>query len=171
MPPPRNELSNLSQLRLEALGEPGQRTFRVMADGEAGSAVVWLEKEQLFQLSLGIQQLMAATAEREPTLPAPGAGSVTRIPLEFKAGKMSVGHDPRRQMFIIEAHDVEEEDEETASLRLWATRGQASTFAEEGLRVCAAGRPLCPLCAAPMDTGGHVCPKMNGHAPLGGDGT
>ena len=74
---------------------------------------------------------------------------------------MAVGHDPRRQMFIIEAHDVEEEDEQTASLRLWATRGQASTFAEEGLRVGAAGRPLCPLCAAPMDTGGHVCPKMN----------
>ena len=64
MPEPRNELSSLSHLRPEALGEPGQRTFRVMADGETGSAVVWLEKEQLFQLSLGIQQLMAATTER-----------------------------------------------------------------------------------------------------------
>ena len=170
MPPPRNELSNLSQLRPEALGEPGQRTFRVMADGAAGSAVVWLEKEQLFQLSLGIQQLMAATGEREPTLPAPEPGSFNRIPLDFKAGKMAVGHDPRRQMFIIEAHDVEEGDEETATLRLWATRGQALTFAEEGLRVCAAGRPLCPLCAAPMNPDGHPCPKMNGHASLDGDG-
>ena len=161
----------MSQLRPEALGEPGQRTFRVLADGEAGSAAVWLEKEQLFQLSLGIQQLMAATGEREPTLPPPEPGSIGHAPLEFKAGKMAVGHDPRRQMFIIEAHDVEEGDEETATLRLWATRGQALTLAEEGLRVCAAGRPLCPLCAAPINPDGHLCPKMNGHASVDGDGT
>ena len=171
MAQPQNELSNLTDLRPEALGELGQRTFRVMADGEAGSAVVWLEKEQLFQLSLGIQQLMVATSEQESTLPAPRIWFHQSHTPGVQGRKMAVGHDPRRQMFIIEAHDVEEEDEQTASLRLWATRGQASTFAEEGLRVCAAGRPLCPLCAAPMDTGGHVCPKMNGHAPLGGDGT
>ena len=170
MPPPQNELSNLSKLKPEALGEPGQRTFRVLAHGEAGSAVVWLEKEQLFQLAMGIQQLMAATSERDPTLPAPEPGSIGNSPLEFKAGKMAVGHDPRRQMFIIEAHDAEEGDEETATLRLWATRGQALTFAEEGLQVCAAGRPLCPLCAAPINPFGHHCPKMNGHASVDSDG-
>ena len=154
----------------EAIGPPGQRTFRLLLDGPRGGACMWLEKEQLFQLSLGIQQLMAATTEREPSLPSPESGSSGQSPLEFKAGKMAVGHDPRRQMFIIEAHDVEEDDEETATLRLWATRGQALTFAEEGLRVCAAGRPLCPLCAAPMNLDGHLCPKMNGHASVDGDG-
>ena len=39
-----------------------------------------------------------------------------------------------------------------------------AAFAEEALRVCAAGRPLCPLCGGPMDPNGHPCPRTNGHA-------
>ena len=31
--------------------------------------------------------------------------------------------------------------------------------------VVAAGRPPCPLCGAPMDPAGHVCPRSNGHHP------
>ena len=49
----KNEFTNLTRLTPEAIGEPGKRTFRVMADSGSSSATIWLEKEQLFQLALG----------------------------------------------------------------------------------------------------------------------
>ena len=170
MPSPENELSNLSELRPEATGEPGQRTFRILADGERGGAVVWLEKEQLFRLSLAIQQLMATLTAHEAVETVPDTGLADRAPLEFKAIRLAVGHDAGRQMFVIDAHDTEGEDDQAVTLRLWATHNQVSDFAAEGLRVCAAGRPLCPLCAGPIDPEGHACPKVNGHAIVDGDG-
>jgi hypothetical protein len=30
--------------------------------------------------------------------------------------------------------------------------------------VIAGGRPICPLCGAPIEASGHVCPRSNGHA-------
>jgi hypothetical protein len=30
-------------------------------------------------------------------------------------------------------------------------------------RIVAAGRPPCPLCGAPLDPQGHICPRRNGH--------
>ena len=170
MPSPENELSNLNELRPEAMGEPGQRTFRILADGEAGGAVAWLEKEQLFRLSLAIQQVVATLTEQEPVETVPGSGHADRTPPEFKAVRLTVGHDAGRQMFVIDAHDEEAEDDQAVTLRLWATHTQASDFAIEGLRICAAGRPLCPLSAGPMDPEGHACPKVNGHAIVDGDG-
>ena len=29
------------------------------------------------------------------------------------------------------------------------------------------GRPNCPVCSAPMDLAGHVCPRSNGHTGAG----
>ena len=170
MPSPENELSNLNELRPEAMGEPGQRTFRILADGEAGRAVVWLEKEQLFRLSLAIQQLIATLTEQEAVETVPDSGHADPTPYDFKAVRLSVGHDTGTQMFVIDAHDEEADDDQTVTLRLWATNTRASEFATEGLRVCASGRPLCPLCAGPMDPEGHACPKVNGHAIVDGDG-
>ena len=65
MAEPRNEFTNVASLRAEAIGEPGERTFRLLVDSESSSASVWLEKEQLFQLALGIQQLLAGTSEED----------------------------------------------------------------------------------------------------------
>ncbi len=167
---PLNEMSRLRSLRPEAIGEPGQRTFRILAESEAGSAIVWLEKEQLFHISTAFRQLMVTIPEREASGPAPDTAALARTPLELRAGRLAVGHDVSRQLFVIDVHDVDDDDEQAASLRLWMTRGQASDLADEGLRVCASGRPTCPLCDAPIDADGHVCPKLNGHASGGGGG-
>jgi uncharacterized repeat protein (TIGR03847 family) len=48
-------------------------------------------------------------------------------------------------------------------VRFWATREQMLSLARHGAQVCAAGRPLCPLCHNPMDPEGHQCPALNGH--------
>ena len=164
--PARNEFTTVSRLGAEAFGEPGGRTFRIYVDSLGGEASIWIEKEHLFQLALAIQQLTAAVDDDAPE-PSP---PTEREPpdfasLDFKVVKLALGHDPGRGMFIIEAHD-EDDFEDDATLRVWVDRRALERFSEEALRVCAAGRPLCPLCGAAMDADGHMCPRVNGHAPL-----
>ena len=160
------EFTNISKLQPEAIGEPGKRTFRISADSESSSANIWLEKEQLFQLALGIQQLLntmpddgGATRQGPTSREAPGLTN-----LDFKVGRLVLGHDASNGMFLIDAQDLEDEDEGEATVRLWANRQQMRDFAEGALRACASGRPLCPLCGRAIDPEGHECPRVNGHA-------
>lgn len=162
------EFTDINRLDPEAIGNPGQRTFRIVADSRSSSAELWIEKEHLFELAMGIQKLMAQLPEREEgegeisdEREAPGLTS-----LSFKIGKLALGHDGASGMFLIDAYDLPDADSEAATVRLWATRAQLEDFAEEALRVCAAGRPICPLCSAPINPDGHICPRANGHAKI-----
>src|SRR6266540_4327411 len=58
---------------------------------------------------------------------------------------------------------------EPARIRFWATREQMLSLARHGALVCAAGRPLCPLCRNPIDPEGHQCPALNGHRKMGSE--
>ena len=176
MATPRNEFTNVTALRAEALGEAGKRTFRMLADSGSSSAIMWLEKEQLFQLALAIQQLLATPPEDQQTYGSPPtsreAQAVTR--LDFAVGKLVLGYDGGKGLFIIEAHEPAEDEEaeaesaeeRSAVVRVWANREQVKQFSEEALQVCAAGRPLCPLCGSPMGPDGHQCPRHNGHPKI-----
>ena len=162
----KNEFTSVSGLRAESVGEPGKRTFRIVVDSASSSASLWLEKEQLFQLALSIQQMIATLPkDREPKGGPPThreAEPLTR--LEFKVAKLVLGHDGNRGLFIIDAHDPE--DDESATVRVWASMDQAKQFSREALSVCASGRPLCPLCGRPIDPSGHRCARVNGHVTL-----
>ncbi len=166
MPSARNEFTNVSKLAAESFGQPGQRTFRILVDSESSTASIWIEKEHLFQLALAIQQMMTAleedpSASQEPPYDREAPGLTN---LDFRVMKLMLGHDQRRGLFIIDAHDVDDEDR--ATVRVWADRQQLLEFSEEALRVCAAGRPLCPLCGKAIDPDGHNCARVNGHAKL-----
>lgn len=169
MAEPKLEFTNLSRLNADAVGEPGQRTFRILADSESSTAVLWLEKEHLYELAMGIQQLLANLPESDEP---PGyisqdreAPGLTR--LEFKIGKLALGHDGNNGLFLIDAYDFEDANEEAATIRIWMDREQIERFSEEALVVCASGRPICPLCDRPIDPSGHACPRVNGHAQIG----
>ena len=167
MPDARHDLGPVETIKAEAIGEPGQRTFRLLVDGPKGAACLWLEKEQLSQLSMAIRQLMALSSPedtQEETAPPPsGALDPGQPSLDFKVGKLSLGHEPRRDLFLVEAHDREDDQDEDALVRLWASRAQMKDLVEEAEAVVAAGRPLCPLCSAPMGPEAHICPRSNGH--------
>ena len=157
----RNEFTNVSVLTPDAIGEPGKRTFRVRAESESSSATVWLEKEQLAQLALAMQQLAESLEDVESRRPEPPYDREARplTSLDFQAVKLALGYHERRAMFIIDAYAT---DDDTADVRLWTNPRQAEEFAQEAIRVCAAGRPICPLCSRPVDADGHACPRMNG---------
>ena len=156
-----NEFTNISALVPEAMGEPGKRTFRVRAESGSSTATIWLEKEQLAQLAMAMQQIASSLEDvggREANPPHEDeVRPLTNV--ELKARKLALGYHERRAMYIIDAHEA---DEDTADVRLWTDSSQAESFAEDALRVCASGRPICPLCNIPIDADGHTCPKMNG---------
>jgi uncharacterized repeat protein (TIGR03847 family) len=94
----------------------------------------------------------------------------------FRAGSLTLGWDGGAGRVLVEARaqdedgeaiDPDEDDEEDEDgpdlLRVRMTAAAARGFVERAARVVAAGRPPCPLCGAPLDPLGHICPRRNGH--------
>lgn len=160
-----HEFTNVSNFRPESVGEPGKRTFRILITSASSSAIIWLEKEQLFQLGLAIQQMLADLSidhASEASLATDReAAPLTR--LDFKVAKLVLGFDSSKGLFIIDAYNS---DVAEATVRVWVDEEQINAFSEEALEVCASGRPFCPLCSNPMDVEGHRCARTNGFVKL-----
>ena len=157
------EFRTVETLAVEALGDPGQRTFRILVHGGGGSAILWLEKDQLFQRGMAIRQLLLTVpAGTETALDDDADGGALPV-IEFKIGKLLMGRDAETGKFLIDAYDVEEDEDSPPGVRVWGRREQLESLAGEALAVCAAGRPLCPLCGGPIDNMTHICPRRNGH--------
>ena len=165
----RHRFGGLSHVEAEAIGEPGQRTFRLILRSGDASASLWLEKEQLYQLALHLQEVLDNLSSEEKTggeeMPEPES-SPGSASLEFKIGKLALGHHSHSNCLLLLAHDEEEPDEGPATLSFWLTLSQGEELAKQALKVCAAGRPTCFLCSQPINPQGHMCPRANGHAPL-----
>ena len=158
-----------SRIVPEAFGQPGQRTFRLFLESGAATASMWLEKEQLSELALYFQEISDSLSDdakaTEASSPEPEwSGGVTS--LDFKVGRLALGHDSSSNCFLLVTHEIEAVDENEAILSFWVTLRQGADLAEEALKVCAAGRPRCFLCGQPINPDGHNCPRANGHAVL-----
>ena len=164
-------LGSISYIEPRTFGEPGQRTFNLVLEAGAANCTVWLEKEQLFQFGIYLREAVEAMSpedkqrqgvSREPEWSGEG------ISIDFKAGQMMLSHDPDSNSFRLLAYEREEEgaSEEAASVGFWISVAQAETVAQEALRICSAGRPLCFLCGQPINPDGHACPRSNGHTGL-----
>jgi len=166
------------RLRVEAIGEPGQRRFRLMAVVGGDTFVVWMEKQQLQALGLALEQMLEQLPDRGPEIAATSApiefDAETRR--QFRAGRMELGYDEAQDRLVIVAHDIndEEEAEEApaivgaateVSFACRMTREQAREVSADAAAVVAAGRPRCTMCGRPMGPGPHVCPQQNGHMP------
>jgi uncharacterized repeat protein (TIGR03847 family) len=165
---------------VEALGMPGQRTFRLLAYSDTLSAQMWLEKEQLQMLAQAIARMLAEIdMERgleqpfdlKKTEPAPAIPKPPDFPAEpdvdIRVTKLGLLYDPDRDLIAVEAYDAESE-EEPPTLRCLTTRDQMEALQTNTLEVIMAGRPRCPFCGTPLSTQGmpHFCPPMNGHQKL-----
>ncbi|MDQ3512513.1 MAG: DUF3090 domain-containing protein [Chloroflexota bacterium] len=154
------------RVRVEAIGEPGQRRFRLLTLIDGVTTIVWMEKQQLQALGLALDQLIDQLPDAPPSL---GGGNVptsfdedTRR--QFRVGRMELGYDERRGRFVIVAHDLTDDDT-GITLRCRVSREQARELSVDAVSVVSAGRPRCTMCGAPMGPGLHVCPQQNGHLP------
>ena len=162
--PPRQELGRAIKVEAGALGPPGQRHFYLHAEAEGGTATFWLEKEQLFNLAMAAQRVLAALSQRQESPPPPPAEDLGALTLDFRVARLFLSQEAEGGLFLIGVHEVTEEpptDLPTATLS--TTADQLKALSDQALEVCAAGRPPCPLCAAPMDPAGHTCVRSNGH--------
>ena len=179
--PVRYPLGALSSIFAETFGEPGRRTFRLVLKAGAANISVWLEKEQLFQLGVSLQEAvrrLSAEQRDGPSASNAPEWSGEELSLEFKARQMQLKYETSGNAFYLEAYEGDDEDREQdpgqapgqdreeASVSCGISISQSAALAEEALKICAAGRPPCFLCGLPIAPQGHICPRANGHAVM-----
>jgi uncharacterized repeat protein (TIGR03847 family) len=163
---PVYDFGNALSIDAEAVGEPGQRRFRLLVLGSNGSASIWMEKEQLAGIAAWVQEMLTSLEEERPDsapdvepLPMPEQADV-----DFRAVQIALGYAEDQDLFAIQAFDQAIEAENpTPTFRCFISRGQARVLSSKILQLVAAGRPLCPLCDLPIDPSGHQCIRGNGH--------
>ena len=173
------------------IGDPGNRTFFLQARDGGRVVSVALEKVQVAVLAERLGELIAELGRRGvPDIPGASptdapegldAGSDTG-PLDeplveaFRAGSLTLGWDGGADRVLVEARaqdedgeaidpDEDDDDDEDGPdlLSVRMTAAAARSFVARAARVVAGGRPPCPLCGAPLDPRGHICPRRNGH--------
>ena len=166
------------------IGRPGDRTFFLQArDGPRVVSIV-LEKVQVAVLADRLGDLLSELERRGVEAAAEDAAGVVDDtgPLDepineaFRAGSLTLGWDVDDELVLVEARaqsedgepiDPDEDDDEDEDgpdlLRVRMTAEAARSFVARATRIVAAGRPPCPLCGAPLDPQGHICPRRNGH--------
>lgn len=170
------ELGPVDRITTGTQGEPGSRTFFLQARDGVELVTVIVEKQQVQLLAASVLELLAdVTLETEA---GPDESEMElELPIEprWRAGRLSIGYDHERDLFMLEITEFEPDaDEETEppppldhepeTLRLWATRAQMLALSRHGAAVAERGRPLCQYCGNPLEPEGHACPAMNGHS-------
>ena len=169
---PHHELGPTVRLNADAVGAPGQRRFRVLVDAAGGTASIWLEKEQMHSLAVSVTRLLEIVESegRDTRGPGPERSRAFRsgLPasLDFQSGNWSLGYDEDQRVVEFQAHELDGDDD-SPEVSFVATAEQCRTWSQEALELYSAGRPTCPLCDAPLNTGEiHNCPRANGHAKV-----
>ncbi|HEU5440046.1 MAG TPA: DUF3090 family protein [Ktedonobacterales bacterium] len=179
-----SEIGRAELLDADAVGEPGARRFRLFGRRGPVTAIMWLEREHIEQLSLAVDQLLAritrgkalhpeALAAVSPP-PGPPASFPREPDLEFQVASLQLGYDEERRLILLRAAPIElvEEDGEMVVrddveplFSAFITPTQAVRLSEHMTAVLATGRPRCPYCGRAMDTP-HLCAKQNGYHPV-----
>jgi uncharacterized repeat protein (TIGR03847 family) len=171
-------------LDAEAIGQPGNRRFRLFARHVHRTASLWLERQQMEQLSLALDQLLAQIAGGDvlrpeaqaepPSPPSAPADFPTHADVEFQVGQLTLGYDEDADRVVLLAAPLvlEEQDGEVVArenveprFAVQMTRQDATRLSGHIAGVLAAGRPRCLFCGMPMEPS-HVCAKQNGHHPI-----
>ena len=158
----------VDELDSEAIGEPGNRVFRIRARSEDRTASLWLEKQQLQALSLAIRQMLEQaehSAEPGPDLdPAiPMQDFPLEASLDFRVGRLALGWDDSAQRVILQAYELGAADDDPAAFSCHTSAEHSLAFCDVADSVVAGGRPLCFLCREPVGPEGHACVRANGH--------
>ena len=184
---PRHNMGRADWIGVEAVGVPGQRTFRLLISTSDSAAQLWLEKEQLQALVDAIARMLAEidmergqslrpTRDALPNLKPPDFPANPAI--DMQVGALGMRYDAQRDIVALEAFERVDPDEkmpalreETPALRCFMTREQIEKLQHNGVEVISGGRPRCPLCGAPLSSTGvpHFCPPTNGHQKLTSD--
>ncbi|HLF75998.1 MAG TPA: DUF3090 family protein [Dehalococcoidia bacterium] len=160
-----HDFGRAQSIDAESVGVPGQRRFRLLVSAGTQSASIWMEKQQLAGIGTWFEEVLEKLDREQPSTepdvePAP-IGAVYDV--EFRASQIGLGYAEEDGLFAIHAFD-ESGAAGPPAFRCLINRGQSRVLARKIAGVIAGGRQICPLCGAPVDPSGHVCPRSNGHA-------
>jgi uncharacterized repeat protein (TIGR03847 family) len=182
------DLGPINALGAEAIGQPGQRRFRLFVRSKRGAAFIWMEKEQLNHLSLIIDRFLAQLSQGQVLRTEAQAGGLpattTSLPVDFplspehdfQVAELRINYEERRSMFQLVAVPLEiimQPGEEPAArinvtnaVSFLFTQQQAQALTNTIAAIVPAGRPVCPLCGTPLDGSPHACVRQNGHREI-----
>jgi uncharacterized repeat protein (TIGR03847 family) len=165
------DFNPVSRITIGAVGAPGQRVFLLQASQSSSNITLKLEKEQARILAASTSELLEELDEKYPRSYSKFDEPLTSdlmlqepVEPEFVIGQIGLGYDQEQDLVVLVAQEIQIEDsQEVATVRFWATRSQMRALSEHTLEVVNQGRPICPLCDAPINPDGHFCPKSNGY--------
>lgn len=170
---PSFELDSPGRFAAGALGPPGARVFYLQGEQDGALVSLKLEKQQVAALCDYLAGILAdlPTVEADPPERATLAEPV--VP-EWVVGSLAVGYEQADERIVLVAEELVEVPEDAdpvvaaaaavadpATARFHLRLGQVAAFIEHARTVVESGRATCPLCLAPMDPAGHVCPRLN----------
>ena len=164
----------------EALGQPGNRRFRLIAKKGPRTASLWVERADVELLSQAFNQVLVEVGESDtlrvegeppPPPPQPRSDFPQHPDIELRVGRWAVGYDQANAWIVYIATSIEialettESDEIVPEFRVALPRDTAERFADAAEALVAAGRPRCPLCGTALSyvDEPHACVKQNGH--------
>jgi uncharacterized repeat protein (TIGR03847 family) len=165
------------------VGEPGHRIFFLQAAQAGSVATLRLEKQQVAALAEYLAGILADLPDAEA--PAAEVDLIEPAIEEWVVGALAVAYEEATDRILLVAEelivgvDEDEEgaddlsesadspglagepDDDSATARFRLTRGQVAGFIARAATLVLSGRPICPLCARPIDPDGHACPRLN----------
>jgi len=147
-----------------AVGPPGQRVFYLQARAAGSLVTLKTEKEHVGGLAEYLDGLLAKTPVASEEVPRDLA-LLEPIDPAWSVGAIGVGYDETEDRIVVVVNELmgEEESQEGATARFRVTRAQAAGFVGRARELMKASRPTCKVCGGPIDPGGHLCPRRNGH--------
>ncbi len=169
------DLGAVDRITTGTIGAPGSRIFYLQAHAGAELVTIVVEKQQVQLLAASILELLADLELETGTGPGEEELALEEpVDPRWRAGKLSIGYDHDRQLFVLEIEEIAPDDEgddlrstlggDPEVVQLAATREQMFALSRHSAVVADQGRPTCQFCGNPMDAGGHACPAMNGHS-------
>ena len=173
------DLGPVDRITADAIGEPGERTFYIQARAGDELVTVIVEKQQVQLLAASVLELLEEAPATETPIDEPAMELEQPLDPRWRAGRLSIGFDQDRDLFMLEVEEFRPDDEdldlepddpraipeiEPESIRIWASPAQMLALSRHGAEVASRGRPTCQFCGNPIDAEGHTCPAMNGHS-------
>jgi uncharacterized repeat protein (TIGR03847 family) len=150
----------------QSFGQPGQRTFRLRVLGASGeSASLWMEKEQMQALSIALKQMLSQLEYSDEPPPASAGDFPVVAEHDFRVGRMGMGFNASDRTVVLYTFELGagDADEDEPTLRARLTQQHSASLSVQLDDIISGGRPVCPLCALPMDEA-HTCIRSNGHS-------
>jgi uncharacterized repeat protein (TIGR03847 family) len=142
----RREFDGAERVEAEAIGQPGQRRFRLVVASGGETVFLWMEKQQLQALGLAFEQILAQLQTVQIVIPMAEQPDLSTRPegpslglAEYVVGRLAVGFDETRQRMTIIVHEPAAEEDAQPDFICRITNDQSGALAYQIRRVVTVG--------------------------------